>query len=158
MPPRRDASASESESRRPHSSAPKQTKSRSNITQQVQREFVAKYVNSNGPNDRILPDPLDFNEYPTSNLRNYARKLIKNEQIPDCKTVFGSMLESKIGEESFSYKKNHAPNTYRISKPQLASIVHQHFVSHLPVKESDTITNFIYKVKNQDKSFKLNIT
>lgn len=157
MPPRRDTSASESESKAKTrgtvstqiSASRANTKARHLALQNAQKEYLAKHIHSNGPSDTKLSDPLDFERFPTQALRSYRDKHLALHGVPESMTTRGYMLESRIGEKSFSYKHKN-----RISKPQLADLAKRHFLS-TNVKESEVITSFLYKVKNQEKSFRL---
>ncbi|ODV98245.1 hypothetical protein PACTADRAFT_48040 [Pachysolen tannophilus NRRL Y-2460] len=153
MAPRRtDHSASESESKQNEkavSTSRASVKARNQALQQAQKEFLAKHINSNGPQDKVIPEPLDFENLPNKSLRNYKKMYLKNHDIKDSLTMYGYLLESDIGKKSYSYKHKD-----RIAKPELAALCKKHFMG-MNVKESEVITNFLYRVKNQEKAFKL---
>ena len=148
MPPKvnRDPSVSESESKPSNSRA--STKARNAAAQAAQAELLARHIHSNGPNDRPPLDPMDFETLPIKTLREY--KDLYHLPLEDALTMNGYMLESETGKKTWSYKHKN-----RVTKPTLAAAVKKHFVSQ-PVKESEIITNFLYKANNQDKAFKLN--
>lgn len=150
MPPkinRDQPSASESEAKTStHSRA--STKARNVAALAAQAELLARHVHSNGPQDTKMADPLDFESYPETFLRKYKDHY--NLTKKSCMSQEGYLLESEIGKKTQSYK-----NKDRITKPELANAVEKHFSAQHP-KESEIVTNFLYKVNNQDKAFKLN--
>ncbi|KAH3669022.1 hypothetical protein WICMUC_005121 [Wickerhamomyces mucosus] len=150
MPPKssnRDApSASESEANT-KSSSRASTKARNAAAQQAQAELLARHIHSNGPNERVVSDPMDFDSFPNEVLRKYRDHY--RLPVKSSLTVDGFLLESEIGKKSSSYK-----NKNRIRKDELANAVKKHFNSQT-VKESEVLTHFLYKVNNQDKAFKL---
>lgn len=149
MPPRaaRDPSASETEANaNPNSRA--STKARNAAAQAAQAELLARHIHSNGPLDKPIVDPMDFSSLPDDTLRKYSHmyKLPNDSAL----TMAGYLLESETGKKTHAFK-----NKTRVSKPELASTVKKHLLAQ-PIKESEVITNFLYKVNNQDKAFKLN--
>lgn len=158
MPPRRahgtGDSNSESESRdiksATNTNSRSSAKARNLALQQAQKELLARHINSNGPQDREPIDPLDFEKLDDQELRNYAKYHLQDfKEVKSCLTLPGYLLESKIGEKTYSFL-----NKNRVSKKELAGVCKRHF-NNLNVKETEVITNFIYKVNNQDKLFKL---
>jgi histone deacetylase complex subunit SAP30 len=151
MPPkanREQPSASESEAKQnvnTHSRAT--TKARNAAAQAAQAELLARHIHSNGPYDRKIVDPLDFETLPDSVLRKYKDHYNLNKK--SSLSQEGYLLGSELGRKTQSYK-----NKDRIAKPELASAVEKHFMAQHP-KESEIVTNFLYKVNNQDKAFKL---
>lgn len=139
-------SASESEAKSTGSRA--SAKAKNSSIQQAQQEFLAKHITSNGPNDKKKISPLDFEVLPTSSLVKYNKKFSLSTQQPH--TINGYMLKSEIGKKTDSYKKSAKKCTNR----ELAASVKKHFMA-LPCRENEVITNFLYKVKQQDKDFKL---
>ncbi|ODQ82618.1 hypothetical protein BABINDRAFT_29629 [Babjeviella inositovora NRRL Y-12698] len=137
----KEHSASESESKTGTSSASRATAKNRTAVQQAQQAFLAKHINSNGPNDQPIPSPLDFESLPTEALRKYKKKFGIN--VPSSLTISGYMLASEAGKKTYSYK-----NKDRITKTELASHVKKHFMNQ-QCRESEIITNFIYKVNNQ---------
>ncbi|CAH2354492.1 transcriptional regulatory protein Sap30p [[Candida] railenensis] len=139
-------SASESEAKTTTSRA--SAKAKNSSVQQAQQDYIAKHVTSNGPYDGPKINPLDFENLPVESLIKYNRKFNLNSENPY--TINGYMLKSEIGKKTISYKKNSKKN----SSKELAATVKKHF-QNLPCRENEVITNFLYKVKNQDKDFKL---
>ncbi|CAH6720756.1 transcriptional regulatory protein Sap30p [[Candida] jaroonii] len=142
-------SNSESETRNP----PRVHKSRHAVAAQMQaqQEYLSKHINSNGPKDKPKIDPLDFDTLPIQSLNNYSRFYNLNQHAV---SVHADILYSEIGKKTSSYKKN-LSKVSKIDKVELSSNVKKHF-TNLPVKENEILTNFLYKVKNDNKAFKLN--
>lgn len=90
---------------------------------------------------------MDFDTLPDRSLRRY--KELYHLPVKDSMTMNGFLLGSELGRRTFSYK-----NKDRVTKPELAGLVKRHVFSQ-PVKEAEIITNFLYKVNNEDKAFKL---
>ncbi|GME85680.1 unnamed protein product [Ambrosiozyma monospora] len=129
---------------------------------QQQKEFVLKYVHKNGPSDFPKKDPMDFSNWSVEQLRKYRELYLNPSNIisPDVKTFQGFMLEnSKLGESTDAYIKNEMSKEQNVydyrTNDDLRKNVEEHFNSQLNVKESEVITNFIYKVKNEDKKFRI---
>ncbi|CCH41936.1 Transcriptional regulatory protein [Wickerhamomyces ciferrii] len=159
MPPRGSSkeapSASESEAKNssshnnnnnPNSRA--STKARNAAAQAAQAELLARHIHSNGPKEKTIADPLDFDSFPDEALRKYRDHY--GLPVKSSLTTNGYLLASEIGKKTYSFKSRD-----RVTKPDLANAVKKHF-STQTVKESEIITNFIYKANNQDKAFKLN--
>lgn len=142
-------STSESESK-PQSNSRASNKARNAVAQQAQQEYLSKHINSNGPQDKPRLDPLDFSAFDTETLDKYNRRY--GLYAYDCITVNGDVLNSEIGKKTHSYKNGNVKN--KISKLDMSSSAKKHFMS-LPCRENEIITNFLYKVKNEDKEFKL---
>jgi histone deacetylase complex subunit SAP30 len=147
MPPKinRDQSVSENEGKSANSRA--STKARNAAAQAAQAELLARHIHSNGPNEKVIEDPMDFDTLPDQTLRDY--KELYHLPMKSAYTMNGYLLASDIGKKTLSYK-----NRDRVAKPELAAAVKRHMLSQ-PVKESEIVTNFLYKVSNQDKAFKL---
>lgn len=124
------------------------TKARNAAAQAAQAELLARHIHSNGPKEKKAVDPLDFDSLPDKTLRKYRDHY--NLPVKNSFSMDGYLLASEIGKKSYSYR-----NRDRITKPELSNAVKKHFLSQT-VKESEIITNFIYKVNNQEKAFKLN--
>ncbi|KAH3668295.1 hypothetical protein OGAPHI_002049 [Ogataea philodendri] len=146
----------------PVSSSRSSTKQRNQILAQQQKEFLAKYIHSNGPQDFPPKDPLDFSDWTEEQLRKYRELYLNPSQIivSDAKTFQGYLLEgSELGETSESYLKNEmssGTNMYEYrTRDDLRRAVEDHFHNQLNVKESDVIMGFIYRVKNENKKFKM---
>jgi hypothetical protein len=105
-----------------------------------------------GPNTTTMPqgfshtvDPMDFETLPLSALRKYR---IKNKlAIRSPLSLNGYLLDSSIGKKTISYR-----NRTRASKYEIASQVKKHFVNQ-PVRETETIVDFVYAIKRQGMYF-----
>lgn len=153
MPPRvqHRESASESESKTGTTSRAA-NKARNAVAQAAQLELLSKHIHSNGPKDKPKVNPLDFLSLDTDALHKYSEKYDLN--LPMIQSINENILLSEIGKKTYSTKK--AMSVGRISKPEFASHVHKHFLA-TPCKENEIVANFMYKVKNQGKDFKLNL-
>lgn len=153
MPPRaqhRD-SASESESKSGTTSRAT-NKARNAVAQAAQLELLSKHIHSNGPKDKPKVDPLDFLSLDTESLHRYRNKY--GLALDNVQSINDNILQSEIGKKTFTSKK--AAQTHRITKPEFASHVLKHFLA-LPCKENEIVANFLYKVKNESKDFKLSL-
>lgn len=135
--------------------------SRSNVKQRLTaaqqlyiKDLVKSHITDNHPELTPKPDPVDFESYPDDFLRRYKDRFKLN--VEDNMTLKGYLLGSQLGSKTFSYKKNTQPGPQggRVQKKQLASEVKKHFTSY-GIKEAECIPQFIYKVKNQKKKFKM---
>lgn len=151
MPPRshQKESASESEAKAGTTSRAA-NKARSAIAAAAQLELLSKHIHSNGPKDQPPKDPLSFLDLPNETLNKYNRKHVLN--LPEVQSVNSNILQSEIGKKTSSYKK--AVHVAKVTKPELADSIQKHFLQ-LNVRETEVIANFLYKVKHQDKEFKL---
>lgn len=140
---------SETESKQPSNSRASQ-KARNAAAQAAQQELLAKHINSNGPQDKPKVEPLDFEAFSDDELVAYNRKYGLGYSDP--LSINGNILNSEIGKKT-NFSRN-GVNKNRISKPELASHLKKHFMA-MPCRENEIITSFLYKVKNQDKKFKL---
>lgn len=143
-------------------SSKSQNRHRNQLLLPLRKEYVAKYVNSNGPQDHPVPDPMDFSSWTEEQLRKYRELYLNPNHIvsSDIKTFQGYMLEgTKLGESTESYLKNEQnkqANVYEYrTRDQLRNTVEDDFKNNMSVKENDVIVNFLYKVKNEDKNFRL---
>lgn len=153
MPPRvqhRD-SASESESKTGTTSRAA-NKARNAVAQAAQLELLSKHIHSNGPKDKPKVNPLDFLSLDEDSLHRYSLKY--GLSLPKIQSINDNILQSEIGKKTYSSKK--ASLDSRISKPEYASHVHKHFMA-APCRENEIVANFLYKVKNEDKDFKLTL-
>lgn len=134
--------------------------SRSNVKQrltaaqqQYLRDLNRKHITNNHPDLIPRPDPVDFESYSDEFLRRYKDHY--GIDARDNLTLPGYLLGSQIGSRTYSYRQNHPDNPHhRVTKRELASQVSRHFTAHT-VKEADCIPQFIYKVKNQKRKFRI---
>lgn len=151
MPPRNDHSASESEAKLSSvaSTSRVAAKQRQQAAQQAHKELLSRHVNLNGPYDREIGDPMDFELMPLEALRRYRKK--HGLLLPLAMSINGYLLGLEVG------RKTHTGRTARrVTKTELALAVKKHFVNQVS-RENDIITGFIYKVNNQDRAFKLRL-
>ncbi|CCE90211.1 Sap30p TDEL_0B00820 [Torulaspora delbrueckii] len=134
--------------------------SRSNVKQrltaaqqQYLRDLTKKNITNNHPDLTMKPGPVDFESYSDEFLRRYKDHY--GIDARDNMTLSGYLLGSQIGSRTYSYRQNHSETPHsRIAKRDLASQVSKHFTAHT-VKEADCIPQFIYKVKNQKRRFRM---
>lgn len=96
----------------------------------------------------ILEDPVNFEALPLASLRKYRRRYNLPEPCP--MTCEGFMLGGSVGKRTWSSKHSH-----RGTRNELTKAIKDHFAAE-PIKETDTIVNFVYAVKHKDDVFKLN--
>lgn len=122
--------------------------------QQYLKNLVNSHITNNHP-DIVNPkyNPVDFEHYSDEFLRNYKDHF--NLNIQDNMTFKGYLLGSKLGSKTFSFERNRIgkPDA-RVHKKELSEKVAKHFEAQ-PVKEMECIPQFIYKVKNQKKKFRM---
>lgn len=145
--PRGREPTSETETKQPVSRSA--NKARSQAAQSAQQEFLARHINSNGPQDKPKVHPLDFSSLPDKAIRSYMTK--HSLQYPEPSSLNADILNLHIGKKTHSYKKSLQT---LMPKRELAEKMRDHFLA-LPFRENEIITNFLYKVKNQDRDFKL---
>ena len=139
----------ESESRQHSHSLRTTHKARNAVAQAAQQEFLQKNINSNNVKDRKKPHPLDFFAFSDDILQRYTKKY--DLHYPPPLSLNGDILSSEIGKKTFTYKNN---LKYKISKQELSRDLKKHFMA-LQCRENEVISNFLYKVKNQDKDLRL---
>lgn len=144
--PRAREPPSEPESRQPVSRLA--NKARTQAAQAAQQEVLARHINSNGAHDKPKVHPLDFSTLPDKALRSYVAKHGMQQPLP--MTLNADILNLHIGKKTHSSKRSQT----LMPKRELAEKVKDHFMA-LPFRENEIITNFLYKVKNQDRDFKL---
>ncbi|GEQ66517.1 hypothetical protein JCM33374_g180 [Metschnikowia sp. JCM 33374] len=151
MPPRghQKESASESESKAALTSRAA-NKARNAVAAAAQLELLSKHIHSNGPRDKPQVQPSDFQSFSDETLYKYQKKY--NLNFPEIQSLNENILNSEIGKKTSSYKRSASAN--KISKPELAVNLQKHF-TQMNVRENEVITSFLYRVKNQDKEFKL---
>ncbi|CCK72123.1 Sap30p KNAG_0J00400 [Huiozyma naganishii CBS 8797] len=125
--------------------------------QQYLRDLVRTHITNNHPRlaqgNNGPGQPLDFERYSDEFLRKYRDTF--ELDVADNLTMAGYLLGSPLGEKTFSYKRDKAdPRGPRVQKAVLASACQRHFTAY-QAKEQDLISHFIYKVKNQNKKFKM---
>uniref|UniRef100_A0A0L0NQ54 Histone deacetylase complex subunit SAP30 Sin3 binding domain-containing protein n=1 Tax=Candidozyma auris TaxID=498019 RepID=A0A0L0NQ54_CANAR len=125
-------------------------KARNAVAIAAQQEILSKHIHSNGPNDKPKIDALDFTTLNVSSLNKYNRKYALN--LPAIRTLNEDILLSALGKKTYSSKR--LTQEHKISKPEIASHCQKHFMAS-PCRENEIISNFLYKVKNEDKEFKL---
>lgn len=134
--------------------------SRSNVKQrltaaqqQYLRDLSRKHITNNHADLEIKPEPVDFESYSDEFLRRYKDHYGIDAQ--DNMTLPGYLLGSQLGSKTYSYRQNQpADPQSRVAKRHLASQVSKHFTAHT-VKEAECIPQFIYKVKNQKRRFRM---
>ncbi|QLG73543.1 hypothetical protein HG535_0F00530 [Zygotorulaspora mrakii] len=120
--------------------------------QQYLKDLVKTHVTNNHPDLTPKPTPIDFESYPDQFLRQYKERF--KLKIEDNMTIQGYLLGSQLGAKTCSYKKNAQSHDRRVHKKELATEVKKHFTSY-GIKEAECIPQFIYKVKNQKKKFRM---
>lgn len=125
-------------------------KARNAVAAAAQLELLSKHIHSNGPNDKPRANPLDFLGMRDEELQRYGAKYALN--LPAPQSLADNILQLEIGKKTVLLKK--AALLARISKPEYASHVQKHFML-LPCRENEIVASFLYKVKNEDKEFKL---
>ncbi|CAI5760071.1 unnamed protein product [Candida verbasci] len=133
-------------------------KQKNQLLLQQQQQFLQKHINSNGKSDMPKIDPLDFEKFNDKILLKYAERYKYN--INSFDSLNNDILNSEIGLKTYSKtkrlreKEKEEDLSNKMTKKEFSKIAKNHFMS-LPAKENDIITGFLYKVKNQDKEFKL---
>lgn len=151
MPPRAQIRDNTSESEaKSVSTSRAANKARNAVAAAAQLELLSKHIHSNGPKDKPPIDPLDFSSLSEDSLRRYNRKY--DLQLPEIQSLNDNILQSELGKRSSSAKK--AARVQKISKQELASSVQKHFMA-VNVRENEILAGFLYKVKNQNRDFKL---
>ncbi|CAI4048841.1 hypothetical protein SKDZ_13G3880 [Saccharomyces kudriavzevii ZP591] len=121
--------------------------------QQYIKNLIETHITDNHPDLRPKSHPMDFEEYTDAFLRRYKDHF--QLDVPDSLTLQGYLLGSELGAKTYSYRRNtQEKHDKRIHKKDLANVVRRHFDEH-SIKETDCIPQFIYKVKNQKKKFKM---
>lgn len=144
MPPRARESNSESESRTSGRTGNKTRGTGAGL------DNLGPVVHSNGPHDFPPVDPFDFTAFSSDALERYNLKY--GLGLPEVQSVTENILQSEVGRRSFTARRT--AQSARISKPELAAHCYKHFVA-LPCRETEILSSFLYKVKNEDREFKL---
>lgn len=121
--------------------------------QQYLKDLVKTHVTNNHPQLTPKADPMDFECYSDEFLRRYKDRFQLNTE--DHLSLQGYLLGSQLGSKTYSYKRNQqgTPGA-RVLKKELAAKVKHHFHSY-NIKETESVPQFIYKVKTQRKRFKM---
>ncbi|CDO94690.1 unnamed protein product [Kluyveromyces dobzhanskii CBS 2104] len=125
----------------------------STAQQQYLKDLNHKNIHNNHPENKPLPNPVDFEEYSDEFLRQYKDKFQLNSA--DNLSLQGYLLGSRIGKHTYSAKRNqkNMPDA-RITKHKLAKSVKDHFENY-NVREAECLPQFIYKVQNKKKKFRM---
>lgn len=124
-------------------------KARNAVAVAAQQELLSKHIHSNGPQDKVKVDPLDFKNLNEEALKRYNVKYALN--LPSMKSISEDILHSEIGKKTFTAKQS--SNLPTVSKEEVALHCQKHFIA-TPCRENEIITSFLYKVKNETKEFK----
>ncbi|KAI5956379.1 hypothetical protein KGF54_000854 [Candida jiufengensis] len=131
-------------------------KQKNQLAQQQQQNYLQRHINSNGPGDKPKVDPLDFEKFNNKILWSYKDRYNFNLSRPE--SLNSDILNSEIGKKTYTKrnqeKQSRVNKNSKLNKKEFASHVKNHFMN-LNAKENDIITGFLYKVKHQDKEFKL---
>lgn len=129
----------------------------------MQKEYVAKYVHNNHPDNQPPKDTLDFSTLLAEELREYRMRYLNpaHQLSPDVLTFQGFLLEnSDLGRRTESNRMNEQRKLennlydYRTAD-DLRINVENHFKEQLSVKESEVIMDFVYKVRKSDDKFRI---
>ncbi|BAO38527.1 Transcriptional regulatory protein SAP30 [Kluyveromyces marxianus] len=125
----------------------------SSAQQQYLKDLAKKHIHNNHRKNTPLANPVDFEQYSDDFLRRYKDRF--QLDTPDNLSIQGYLLSSNIGKHTYSYKRNHEsmPDA-RITKQELARGVKEHFDNYT-VREAECLPQFIYKVQNKKKKFRM---
>lgn len=132
----------------------------------MQREYVAKYVTNNHPQQdpvRPVKAPLDFTALSEDELRRYRLRYLNpsNQLSPDVRSFQGFLLENNVlGERTESQQLNgqrrDQGNYYDFrTKDDLRFNVQSHFQEALSAKEQDVVVQLAYKARNGTDKFRV---
>lgn len=129
----------------------------------IQKEYIAKYVHNNHPDNQPQKQTSDFSTFSNDELREYRMRFLNpsHQLSPDVCTYQGYLLEnSELGKRTESEKNNEnrklENNLYDYrTKDDLRLNVENHFKDQLPVKESEVIMDFVYKIRKSDDKFRI---
>lgn len=151
MPPRNQQKESNSESESKGTLTSRAAnKARNAVAAAAQLELLSKHIHSNGPRDKPAIQALELYTLDENSLQKYRKRY--NISVPEMQTLSENILCSEIGKKSSSHKK--ATMVNKVSKPEFVNSVQKHF-SLMNVRENEVIASFLYRVKHQDKEFKL---
>ena len=121
--------------------------------QQYLKSLVSSHITNNHPDLQPKYSPVDFEHYSDEFLRNYKDRFALDTQ--DNMTFQGYLLGSRLGSKTYSFRRNMigTPDA-RVHKKELSEKVARHF-DQQQVKEMECIPQFVYKVKNQKKKFRM---
>ena len=129
----------------------------------VQKEYIAKYVHNNHPDNTPQKETFDFSTLSLDELREYRVRYLNPSHLlsTDAHTFQGTLLENnELGNRTESAALNEqrkAENNlydYRTDK-DLEINAENHYKNQLQVKESEVIMNFVYKVRKDNDKFRL---
>ncbi|KAG0681789.1 low-affinity Fe(2+) transport protein [Pichia californica] len=129
----------------------------------IQKEYVTKYVHNNHPDNLPEKEFTDFSSLTREELREYRMRFLNpsHQLSPDISTFQGVLLENnELGRRTESEKINEQRkidnNLYDFrTEDDLRINVENHFKDQLPVKESEVIMDFVYKVRKDDEKFRI---
>lgn len=136
--------------------------------QQYLKDLVKRHVTDNKPtfSHNGIQDLSKYHEFDYqlrqmdySVLRKYSHRFHLNED-KDNVTLTGVLLQSPLGLHAISshyYTQSNTRNgnnKYRVDKQKYVKHCNNHFKQQ-GVKEMDSISQFIYKVKHHSKDFKM---
>ncbi|CAL9736056.1 transcriptional regulatory protein Sap30p [Monosporozyma servazzii] len=129
--------------------------------QQYLKELVRTHITDNKPIfhhdgtqdiSQYHPFDLQSRKMDYSVLRKYSHKYQLNDD-KDNVTLTGMLLQSPLGTHTASY----ANQSNRVEKKTYVARCNEHY-KQTSAKEMDTMAQFIYKVKFQDKNFKMSFS
>lgn len=130
------------------------TKQRLTAAQQQHiKELLQRHVTNNDPRAKPLQDPHEFEHYSDEFLRKYCDRY--GLDCPDNMTLAGYLLGSALGSKTQSWRKNKPGQPgARVTKQEVALAVKKHFATQ-SVREADCIPQFLYKIKNRGRRFRM---
>ncbi|KAF8464026.1 hypothetical protein BDZ91DRAFT_641857, partial [Kalaharituber pfeilii] len=106
-------------------------------------------INSNGAHAHEGIEGMDWSTVPISVLHRYRHAY--RLRVPSASPFYNHLILSQgVGKRTPS----RAGYTLASGLGGLATVVRKNFNAQ-PINESDVIVNFLYSVKNQDKTFRL---
>lgn len=129
----------------------------------IQKEYVAKYVHNNHPDNQPPREAIDFSTLSADELREYRVRYLNPAHLlsTDAHTFQGYLLENnELGSRTESVRMNEMRKTennlydYRTAN-DLEINAENHFKTQLQAKESEVIMDFVYKVRKEDDKFRI---
>ncbi|CAI8494698.1 unnamed protein product [Pichia kudriavzevii] len=129
----------------------------------VQKEYVAKYVHNNHPDNANGESQGGVFDFSREELRNYRLKYLNTDNIltPDTHTFQGVLLggsTNRIAHETATVAREREGRAQGESgvygtrtEGDLQSAVREHAGESLTVRESDVLVNFVYKVRREQE-------